>query len=77
MKIFPGYPFLVGLLFISGCMAEIDPDLDGDGVSDTEDLDADGDGWNNSDEEICGNDPIDYLSIPTHIDLYLECENLD
>ena len=61
MKSLPGYPFLVGLLLISGCMAEIDPDLDGDGVSDSEDWDADGDGWNNSDEEMCGNDPMDSL----------------
>ena len=77
MKSFAGYPFLVGLLFISGCMAEIDPDLDGDGVSDSEDWDADGDGWNNSDEEMCGNDPMDSLSIPTDIDLDGVCDNLD
>jgi len=38
---------LVFSLILSGCITETIPDLDGDGIEDSEDNDRDGDGWDN------------------------------
>ena len=40
------------LILTSGCTSG-PPDLDGDGISDSEDLDIDGDGWDNDIELNC------------------------
>ena len=34
-------------------------DTDSDGIGNNADLDDDGDGWTDSDESICGTDPLD------------------
>jgi len=39
-------------------------DTDGDGIGNNADLDDDNDGWSDSDEYICGTDPLDSNDVP-------------
>ena len=38
-------------MVLTGCIAQPPPDMDGDGIEDSLDIDMDGDGWDNSVEE--------------------------
>ena len=69
---------VIAVIFIltSGCMSS-PPDLDGDGISDSEDLDIDGDGWGNNIELNCSTDPLISISVPSDIDGDLVCDFLD
>ena len=59
---------LCALLVTSGCLEKSPPDMDGDGIHDSEDADMDGDGWENSVELSCTSDPNDGDDIPTDTD---------
>ena len=65
---------LCASLITSGCLEEPPPDMDGDGIQDSEDLDIDGDGWSNYDELNCKTDPNDADIIPTDTDGDLQCD---
>ena len=65
------------ILLSSGCLSTPPPDLDGDGISDSEDLDDDGDGWNDDIELNCSTDPLDGDSFPEDEDWDLICSILD
>ena len=56
---------LCTLLITSGCLEDSPPDMDGDGIQDSEDIDIDGDGWSNSEELNCTSDPNDGNVVPT------------
>jgi hypothetical protein len=43
-------------------------DTDGDGIGDNADADDDGDGWSDSDEFICGTNPLDSGDVPDDSD---------
>ena len=64
------------LILTSGCTSG-PPDLDGDGISDSEDLDIDGDGWGNDIELNCSTDQLISSSVPSDIDGDLICDLLD
>ena len=64
------------LILTSGCTSG-PPDLDGDGISDSEDLDIDGDGWDNDIELNCSTDQFISSSVPSDIDGDLVCDFLD
>ena len=64
------------LILTSGCTSG-PPDLDGDGISDSEDLDIDGDGWDNDIELNCSTDQLISSSVPSDIDGDLVCDFLD
>ena len=66
--------FLCASLITSGCLEEPPPDMDGDGIQDSEDLDIDGDGWSNYDELNCKTDPNDADLTPTDTDGDLQCD---
>ena len=51
---------LCALLVTSGCLEKSPPDMDGDGIHDSEDADMDGDGWENSVELSCSS--TDFLN---------------
>tara|TARA_B100000927_G_scaffold7288_1_gene5804 strand:- start:401 stop:673 length:273 start_codon:yes stop_codon:yes gene_type:complete len=61
-------------LIISGCLEGSPPDMDGDGIQDSEDLDIDGDGWSNSEELNCTSDPNDAEVSPTDTDGDSRCD---
>ena len=65
---------LCASLITSGCLEEPPPDMDGDGIQDSEDLDIDGDGWSNYDELNCKTDPNDADLTPTDTDGDLQCD---
>ena len=52
-------------------------DLDLDGIGDRQDTDDDGDSWSDTDEPICGSDPLDSQSIPLDYDLDNICDEMD
>ena len=64
------------LILTSGCTSG-PPDLDGDGIPDSEDLDIDGDGWDNDIELNCSTDQFISSSVPSDIDGDLVCDFLD
>ena len=64
------------LILTSGCTSG-PPDLDGDGISDSEDLDIDGDGWDNDIELNCSTDQLISSSVPSDIDGDMICDFLD
>lgn len=68
---------LCALLVTSGCLEKSPPDMDGDGIHDSEDADMDGDGWENSVELSCTSDPNDGDDIPTDTDGDSVCDILD
>ena len=63
-----GSLLLCALLVTSGCMEKAPPDMDGDGIQDSEDVDVDGDGWDNSVELNCTSDPNDGDDLPEDTD---------
>ncbi len=60
-----------------GCLERSPPDMDGDGIQDSEDLDIDGDGWLNSTEINCDSDPDDAESVPIDSDEDSICDLID
>ena len=52
-------------------------DLDLDGIGDRQDTDDDGDSWSDTDEPICGADPLDINSIPLDYDSDNICDSMD
>ena len=68
---------LCALLITSGCLEGSPPDMDGDGIQDSEDIDIDGDGWSNSEELNCTSDPNDGDVVPTDTDGDSECDPID
>jgi hypothetical protein len=52
-------------------------DFDYDGIGDRQDTDDDGDTWSDSDEPICGSDPLDGNSIPLDYDSDNLCDLMD
>ena len=52
-------------------------DTDGDGIGDNADSDDDGDGWSDSDEYICGTDPLDSGDVPPDSDGDGICDSED
>ena len=63
-------------LLLSGCISG-PPDLDGDGISDDEDMDVDGDGWDDETEMNCSTDWLLSSSWPSDLDNDGECDILD
>jgi len=63
-------------MMISGCL-HTPPDLDGDGIIDSEDSDIDGDGWDNLIEEECNSDPLDSENTSSDLDGDHICDVLD
>ena len=63
-------------LIVAGCL-QAPPDMDGDGITNSEDPDIDGDGWNNLMEEECGTDPMDSLNVSEDLDGDEICNPLD
>ncbi len=59
---------MVCLLLLAGCSSPPPPDMDGDGITDSEDADLDGDGYNNTVELDCMSDAWNTTSIPSDID---------
>lgn len=72
-----GSLLLCALLITSGCMERSPPDMDGDGIQDSEDVDVDGDGWENSVELNCTSDPNNANDVPTDTDGDAVCNVLD
>ena len=69
---------LMGVFLVtSGCLENTPPDLDGDGIQDSEDLDVDGDGWPNSIELECDSDPNNGKYSPTDSDGDSICDLID
>ena len=64
-------------LITSGCLEGTPPDMDGDGIQDSEDLDIDGDGWSNVEELNCTSDPNDADVTPTDTDGDSQCDPND
>ena len=52
-------------------------DTDGDGIGNNADSDDDGDGWSDSDEFICGTDPLDSGDVPDDSDGDGICDSED
>jgi hypothetical protein len=52
-------------------------DTDGDGIGDNADSDDDGDTWSDSDEYICGTDPLDSTDVPADSDGDGICDSED
>ncbi len=52
-------------------------DLDLDGIGDRQDTDDDGDSWSDTDEPICGSDPLDINSFPLDYDSDNICDSMD
>ena len=52
-------------------------DTDGDGIGDNADSDDDGDSWSDSDEYICGTDPLDSSDVPADSDGDGICDSED
>ena len=65
------------ILLCSGCLSQAPPDLDGDGISDSDDIDDDGDGWADEVELNCSSDPSDGDDIPDDEDGDFICSLLD
>ncbi len=63
-----GAAMMVCLLLLAGCSSLPPPDMDGDGITDSEDADLDGDGYNNTVELDCMSDAWNTTSIPSDID---------
>ena len=63
-----GAAMVVCLLLLAGCSSPPPPDMDGDGITDSEDADLDGDGYNNTVELDCMSDAWNTTSIPSDID---------
>tara|TARA_B100000686_G_scaffold8259_1_gene8290 strand:+ start:5408 stop:6565 length:1158 start_codon:yes stop_codon:yes gene_type:complete len=72
-----GSALLVCALLVAGCTSPPPPDLDGDGIIDSEDADVDGDGYNNTVELDCNSDSWNTTSTPSDIDGDGECDALD
>ena len=68
---------LVCALLFAGCASPPPPDLDGDGILDSEDDDVDGDGYNNTVELDCMSDAWNSTSTPSDIDGDGLCDALD
>jgi len=58
-------------------MSPSPPDLDGDGIIDSEDFDVDGDGYNDTVEFDCMSDAWNSTSTPSDIDGDGECDAID
>ena len=67
---------LVCALLVAGCTSPPPPDMDGDGIVDSEDADVDGDGYNNTVELDCNSDSWNTSSTPSDIDGDGECLSL-
>ncbi len=65
------------VLLCSGCLSAAPPDLDGDGISDSDDIDDDGDGWADEVELNCSSDPSNGDDIPDDEDGDFICSLLD
>ncbi len=72
-----GSALLVCALLVAGCTSPPPPDMDGDGIVDSEDADVDGDGYNNTVELDCNSDSWNTSSTPSDIDGDGECDALD
>ncbi len=72
-----GSLLLCALLITSGCMEKSPPDMDGDGIQDSEDVDVDGDGWENTVELNCTSDPNNGDDLPKDTDGDSVCDVLD
>ena len=68
---------IVFSLLLSGCIGEKIPDLDKDGIEDSEDSDRDGDGWDNSLEINCTTDADNPLDVPSDLAQDMICDLLD
>ena len=68
---------LVCVLLVAGCTSPPPPDMDGDGIIDSEDNDVDGDGYNNTVELDCLSDAWNSSSTPSDIDGDGLCDALD
>ena len=68
---------LVCVLLVAGCTSPPPPDIDGDGIIDSEDNDVDGDGYNNTVELDCMSDAWNSSSTPSDIDGDGFCDALD
>ena len=64
-------------MVLTGCIAQPPPDMDGDGIEDSLDIDMDGDGWDNSVEENCSTTHDNASSVPSDIDGDWDCDLLD
>ena len=64
-------------MVLTGCIAQPPPDMDGDGIEDSLDIDMDGDGWDNSVEENCSTTHDYASSVPSDIDGDWDCDLLD
>jgi len=58
-------------------MEKSPPDMDGDGIQDSEDVDVDGDGWENTVELNCTSDPNNGDDLPKDTDGDSVCDVLD
>ena len=68
---------LVCVLLVAGCTSPPPPDMDEDGIIDSEDNDVDGDGYNNTVELDCLSDAWNSSSTPSDIDGDGFCDALD
>ena len=68
---------LVCAMLVVGCTSPPPPDMDDDGIIDSEDPDIDGDGYNNTVEIDCMSEPSNSTSIPSDIDGDGECDAID
>ena len=68
---------LVCVLLVAGCTSPPPPDMDEDGIIDSEDNDVDGDGYNNTVELDCLSDAWNSSSTPSDIDGDGLCDALD
>ena len=68
---------LVCALLVVGCTSPPPPDMDDDGITDSEDSDVDGDGYNNTVELDCMSDAWNSTSTPSDIDGDGECDAID
>ena len=64
-------------MVLTGCISQPPPDMDGDGIEDSLDIDMDGDGWDNSVEENCSTTHDNASSVPSDIDGDWDCDLLD